>query len=66
MEETAETGCLWKELDAEAVSERERLAMVTELLLRLRSAEQAGKNTFTAAELRDALLDFAREMKQHK
>ena len=51
---------------AEYESERERLAMITELLLHIEDAEARGKTSFTADELKTELLAIAREVKQHK
>ena len=47
-------------------SERERLAMITDLQLRIRAAKEEGKTSFTAEELMEALLDIAEDIKQHK
>ena len=47
-------------------SERERLAMVTDLQLLLAQAEEEGKPQVTAEEIRKALLEFAKSVKPHK
>ena len=47
-------------------SERERLAMVTDELILVDQAEKEGKTTFTAEEIKRALLDLAISIKQHK
>ena len=47
-------------------SERERLAMITDLQLRLLAAKDEGKTNYTTEELLLALLDVAKDIKLHK
>ena len=50
----------------ESESDRERLAVIADLLLRYRQKKNEGKETFTYEELTQDLLDYAEDMKQHK
>lgn len=47
-------------------SERERLAVIADLLLHFRQKSKEGKENFTYEELSQDLLDYAEDMKQHK
>ena len=47
-------------------SERERLAMLMDLQLRLKQLEKEVKTSFTSQELFDAIIEVAQDIKQHK
>ena len=47
-------------------SERERLAAVMDIIMRVRDAKDEGKDQYSADDVIEFLFDYAADIKQHK